>query len=96
MHRTLRKGLAVVGASAAIMMVCGFGQASAAEAAPAQHGSAHMTSTTADVTAAGGADIVIDLGLGFPVNIGAAVVLDIGSILNGCGCTGAGSADNHK
>ena len=40
MHRTLRKGLAVVGASAAMMMVCGFGQASAAEALPDHHGSA--------------------------------------------------------
>ena len=65
MHRTRLKGLVVVASTAVAMMVCGVGQASAAQLEPAHHGPAHLTVAAADATQqdAAGADIGLGLGL---------------------------------
>lgn len=93
MHRPLLKGLAVVVPTADAMLVCGFGQASAAQLEPNNHGSAGMTVAAGDAArqhATDGADL--DVEVDRCLDLG----LDLGSILGDSGPAGAGSAHQAR
>ena len=97
MHRPLLKGLAVVVSTAAAMLVCGFGQASAAQLEPNNHDSASMTVAAGDAArqhATDGADIDLDLDvdLGRCLDLG----LDLWSTLGDRGLVSAGSAHHAR
>jgi hypothetical protein len=79
------------------MLVCGFGQASAAQFEPNSHDSAGMTVAAGDAArqhATDGADIDIDhdVDLGRCLDLG----LDLGSVLGDSGLVGAGSAHHAR
>ncbi len=105
MHRTLLQGLAVVASAAVAMMVCGIGQASAAQLEPNHHGSAHLAVAAAHTAPA---DVAVGAGIGIGVGVDADIDLDvvigvgisltglIGATLGSCGAAGAGSAHNHR
>jgi hypothetical protein len=105
MHRTLFKGLAVAASTAVAMMVCGIGQASAAQLEPAHHGSAHMTVAAAD-DGGGGTDVDLGAGLGAGLDLGLNLGLDLsvdvglaiwlGASAGVSGGVGAGFAHNHR